>query len=212
VRVRPEDFHIARRAQRRETTTVFIVDASGSAALHRLAEAKGAVELLLADCYVRRDRVALLAFRGSAAELVLPPTRSLVRAKRALAGLPGGGGTPLALALDAAGTLAGAIVRRGGTPLLVLLTDARANIDRQGRPGREQAVADALAGARRLRLLDLAALLVDTSPGPARQRSVDTPQAATAARQVADALNALYLPLPQMDAARLSAAVKGLAR
>ncbi|WP_228027279.1 magnesium chelatase subunit D, partial [Pseudaquabacterium pictum] len=106
VLVQPEDFHISRRAQRRETTTLFVVDASGSAALHRLAEAKGAVELLLADCYVRRDRVALLAFRGSSAELVLPPTRSLVRAKRALAGLPGGGGTPLALALDAAAALA----------------------------------------------------------------------------------------------------------
>lgn len=86
--------------------SIFVVDASGSAALNRLAEAKGAVELLLADCYVRRDRVALLAFRGSAAELLLPPTRSLVRAKRSLAGLPGGGGTPLAAGLDAALALA----------------------------------------------------------------------------------------------------------
>ena len=118
----------------------------------------------------------------------------------------------LALALDAAATLAGAIVRRGGTPLLVLLTDGRANIDRQGLPGREQAMADALAGARRLRALSLTALLVDTSPGLARHRGVDTPQSRTAARQVADALNALYLPLPQVDAARLSDVVKGLAR
>ena len=207
VRVRPEDFHIARRAQRRETTTVFVVDASGSSALHRLAEAKGAVELLLADCYVRRDRVALLAFRGSGAELVLPPTRSLVRAKRALAGLPGGGGTPLAHALDATATLAGAIQRRGGTPLLVLLTDGRANIGRNGLGGREQALADALASARRLRLLGLGALLVDTSPGAARAGPAGAP---SAARLVADALAALYLPLPQVDAARLSQVVKGL--
>ena len=55
--------------QRSETTTIFAVDASGSAAMHRLAEVKGAVELLLADCYVRRDQVALLSFRGRTAEL-----------------------------------------------------------------------------------------------------------------------------------------------
>jgi magnesium chelatase subunit D len=64
VLVRRDDFRVQRLRERRETTTVFVVDASGSAALHRLAEAKGAVELLLAECYVRRDRVALIAFRG----------------------------------------------------------------------------------------------------------------------------------------------------
>lgn len=207
VLVRPEDFHISRRAQRRETTTLFVVDASGSAALHRLAEAKGAVELLLADCYVRRDRVALLAFRGSSAELVLPPTRSLVRAKRALAGLPGGGGTPLALALDAAADLAATLLRRGGTPVLVLLTDARANIARSGAPGRDLATADALASARQLRALGLGMLVVDTAPGASRPSAGAGP---TVARQLSDALNARYLPLPQMDAALLSRAARAL--
>jgi magnesium chelatase subunit D len=207
VLVRPEDFHISRRAQRRETTTLFVVDASGSAALHRLAEAKGAVELLLADCYVRRDRVALLAFRGSSAELVLPPTRSLVRAKRALAGLPGGGGTPLALALDAAATLAATLLRRGGTPVLVLLTDARANIARNGAPGRDLATADALASARQLRALGLGMLVVDTAPGASRTAAGAAPNVA---RQLSDALAARYLPLPQMDAAGLSRAARAL--
>ena len=116
----------------RETTTIFVVDASGSAALHRLAEAKGAVELLLADCYIRRDQVALIAFRGSAAELLLPPTRSLARAKRSLAGLPGGGGTPLAAGLDAAFALSDSIRRKGQTPTVIVLTDGRANIARDG--------------------------------------------------------------------------------
>ncbi|NCW78856.1 MAG: magnesium chelatase subunit D, partial [Oxalobacteraceae bacterium] len=84
IQVRAEDFHVARIKQKTSTATLFVVDASGSSALHRLAEAKGAVELLLADCYVRRDQVALMAFRGQQAELLLPPTRSLVRAKRSL--------------------------------------------------------------------------------------------------------------------------------
>jgi len=205
VLVKPDDFHISRRAQRRETTTLFVVDASGSAALHRLAEAKGAVELLLADCYVRRDRVALLAFRGTRAELVLPPTRSLVRAKRALAGLPGGGGTPLALALDAAGELAATLLRRGGTPVLVLLSDARANIARNGAPGRDLATSEALASARQLRALGLGMLVVDTAPGANRPGA-----AATVARQLSDTLNARYLPLPQMDAGLLSRAARAL--
>ena len=208
VLVRREDFHIARRAQRSETTTVFVVDASGSAALARLAEAKGAVELLLADCYVRRDRVALLAFRGSTADLVLPPTRSLVRAKRALAGLPGGGGTPLATALDAATQLTSTIQRRGGTALVVLLSDARANINRQGAPGRSAALADALAAARQLRTSGASTLLVDTSPMPGRPPANSPPNQA---RQIADAMAALYLPLPKVDAAGLSGVVRGIA-
>ena len=125
-----------------------MVDASGSAALNRLGEAKGAVELLLAECYARRDQVALLAFRGRAAELLLPPTSSLVRAKRSLSALPGGGGTPLAAGLDAALAAAAAERRRGRTPTVVLLTDGRANVARDGAGDRARAEADALAAAR----------------------------------------------------------------
>lgn len=127
------------------------------------ARAAAAVELLLADCYVRRDRAAVLAFRGKAAELLLPPTRSLVHAKRSLAGLPGGG-TPLAAGMDAARALALACGRRGETPIIVLLTDGRANIARDGSAGRERATLDALAAARTLRAASLTALLLDTSP------------------------------------------------
>ncbi|WP_439638906.1 magnesium chelatase subunit D [Nevskia sp.] len=199
VLVRREDFHVTRLEQRRETTTLFVVDASGSSALNRLAEAKGAVELLLADCYVRRDRVAVIGFRGASAELLLPPTRSLVRAKRSLAGLPGGGGTPLATALDAAAELADAIRRRGETPGIVLLTDGRANIGRDGKPGRAQAEADASAAARRLAAAGHATLFVDTSP-----------RAQPAAAKLAAELRALYLPLPFADARSLSAAVKAV--
>ena len=171
VQVRRDDFRVTRFRQRTRTTTIFVVDASGSSALNRLAEAKGAVELLLADCYVRRDRVALFAFRGKEAELLLPPTRSLVRAKRSLAGLPGGGGTPLAAALDAAMALADAIRRKDETPILVLLTDGRANVARDGTAGRPQAERDALAAARLVHLAGFTALLVDTSARPQASRA-----------------------------------------
>jgi magnesium chelatase subunit D len=197
IEVRRDDFRVVRFEQRTETTTIFAVDASGSTALQRLAEAKGAVELLLAECYVRRDRVALVAFRGRGAELLLPPTRSLLRAKRSLAGLPGGGGTPLAAGLEAAAALAQAVARRGGTPLLVLLTDGRANVARDGAPGREQAQADSVAAARLVRASGLGALLVDTSPRPQ-----------AAARELARAMGARYLPLPHADAHALCAAVR----
>ena len=159
IQVRREDFHVSRFKQVGQTTTLFVVDASGSSALNRLAEAKGAVELLLADCYIRRDSVAVLAFRGKAAELLLPPTRSLARAKRSLAGLPGGGGTPLASAIDAARELADQIRRKGATPIVVLMTDGRGNIARDGSPGRARADMDALAAARQLRLAGITALL-----------------------------------------------------
>ncbi|MBP6769183.1 MAG: magnesium chelatase subunit D, partial [Reyranella sp.] len=128
LEIRVDDFRLTRFRQRTGSTTIFVVDASGSAALSRLAEAKGAVELLLADCYVRRDEVALIAFRGQSAEIVVPPTRSLVRAKRCLAGLPGGGATPLAAAISLADETARAVVRKGNSTVVVFLTDGKANM------------------------------------------------------------------------------------
>lgn len=197
IQVRSEDFQVRRYRQRRQTATVFVIDASGSAALHRLAEAKGAVELLLAECYVRRDQVAVIAFRGRDAQLLLPPTRSLVRARRSLAGLPGGGGTPLAAGIESALAVGQGLQRSGLTPTLVLLTDGRANVTRAGMGQREQATAEALTAARRLAAAGLRALVIDTGPRP-------QPQAA----QLAQAAAAIYLPLPQADARSLARAVQ----
>jgi magnesium chelatase subunit D len=194
--VRPDDLRIRILKQRTETTTVFCVDASGSAALERLAEAKGAVELLLAEAYVRRDRVALVAFRGSNAELVLPPTRSLTRAKRGLSGLPGGGGTPLASGIDAAMAVALGVRRSGSRPAIVVLTDGRANVARSGEGGRSRAAAEALQAARTLRVAGLPALVIDTG-----SRGEE-------ARTIADAMGARYMKLPRADAGQLSAAAR----
>ena len=193
-----EDFRVTRFRQRTRTLTIFAVDASGSSALHRLAEAKGAVELLLAECYIRRDQVAVIAFRGRAAELLLPPTRSLVSAKRSLAALPGGGGTPLASAIISAMALAHQAQRRGETPTLVILTDGRANIGRGGAPGRESAQEDALHAARAVTLSRIGALFIDTSPRPN-----------PFAQRLAATMRAKYIPLPYANAHSLSAIVAG---
>lgn len=190
------DLRIRRYQQKRETTAIFVVDASGSAALHRMAEAKGAVELLLADCYVRRDRTALIAFRGKAAEILLPPTRSLQRARKCLADLPGGGGTPLAAGIAQAVEVAAQVKRAGGVPLAVFLTDGKANIARDGAANRATALADAEAAARLLRLSGVKSLMIDLADargGPAQR--------------VAEAMAAQYLALPRADAASISRVV-----
>jgi magnesium chelatase subunit D len=189
IQVRPDDFRIRRFVQRRESTTIFVVDASGSQAFQRLGEAKGAVELLLAKAYVSRARVALIAFRGTDAELLLPPTRSLTRAKVRLAELPGGGATPLAAGVEAALALAMAERAKDHTPLIVLLTDGRGNIARNGAPGRAQAGVDALAAASQVREAGVAAVFIDTSP-----------RAQPDGDRLAVAMGAAYAPLPYVDA------------
>jgi magnesium chelatase subunit D len=197
ISVRADDFRIKKFKEDARTIAIFAVDASGSSAVNRLSEAKGAIQLLLADCYVRRDQVALLAFRGKTAECLLPPTHALARAKRALAGLPGGGPTPLATGIDAARAMAEAERRKGHKPLIVLLTDGGANIGRDQKPGRAAAGADALAAGKLCRAGNFAALVVDTAPRP--QAFV---------KQLAADMAAKYLPLPYADAGRLSQAVR----
>ncbi|MEO1159903.1 MAG: magnesium chelatase subunit D, partial [Pseudomonadota bacterium] len=196
IEVRKQDIRINRFQQHSETTTIFAVDASGSSALNRLAEAKGAVELLLADSYVRRDQVALVMFRGKGAEVLLPPTRSLVRAKRALTGMAGGGGTPLCNGLETALLLALAERRRGATPVIVALTDGQANIARDGSPGRSQARLDALDAARAIGLSGVTSLLLDISPRPG-----------PAASDLAAAMGARFVPLPYANSTAVSSIV-----
>jgi magnesium chelatase subunit D len=197
IAIRRADFRLRRFHQSTRTTTIFVVDASGSAAVARLAEAKGAVETLLAECYVRRDRVALLTMRGQDAEILLPPTSSLARAKRSLAGMPGGGGTPLAHGFVAALMLADGVKRGGQTPVAVFLTDGRPNVALNGAHGRPAAEADALITARAWGATGHAALLVDMARRPH-----------PFARTLADAASATYLALPIANAALLQDAVR----
>ncbi len=197
VVIRREDFRIRRFVERTGTTVIFLVDASGSAALQRLAEAKGAIEVLLAESYARRDRVCLMAFRGKGVEVLLPPTRALARAKKVLASMPGGGGTPIATAIDKATEQALAIRREGSAPLVVMLSDGRGNIARDGTPGRPGAERDALAAAATFAQFGFSALFVDTSP-----------RGEVVARRIADAMHARYVYLPFADARALGGLVR----
>ena len=196
LHIHPGDIRLKRFEDRSDRLLIFAVDASGSSAMSRLAEAKGAVELLLAEAYARRDHVSLISFRGSGAELLLPPTRSLVQTKRRLAGLPGGGGTPLAAGLRAGLEAALHARRKGMTPTVAVLTDGRANIALDGTAGRAQAGADATTMAHALRASGVPALVLDTSARPQ-----------PALRALAAEMMAPYMPLPRADARRMSAAI-----
>lgn len=197
LRIYPSDLRIRKYAHNMASSVIFVVDASGSSAMHRLAEAKGAVETLLLECYSRRDMVSLITFKGSEAECVLPPCRSLARARRAMAGLPGGGGTPLASAIELAWRTAMAEREEGRSPLLVFLTDGQANIALSGEPGRRQAGEDVSRLAPIIAAHSVRTLFFDTSPRPSDK-----------ARTICDKMDGTYVPLPYADGSTVSAAVR----
>jgi len=199
ISVRASDFRVKRFRHRSEAVVIFVVDASGSSAMNRLAEAKGAIELLLSGCYARRESVALIAFRKEGADLLLPPTRSLTRVKRSLSRLPGGGGTPLAAGIAAAAQLVRIERRKRKAPHVVFLSDGQGNIALDGSPGRERAGQDARDMARRLKSLQEPILFFDISRRPSAQ-----------AELISTEMGAIYRPLPVADAARVSRDVRSL--
>lgn len=197
VRIQPADFRLKRFRHRSESVIVFAVDASGSAAMNRLGDAKGAVEYLLSGCYARRESVALVSFRRDRADVLLPPTRSLTRVKKCLAGLPGGGGTPLAAGISLAARLSEQEYRRRRSPFIVFLSDGQANIALDGRSGRKEAMSDAGRAARQLGAGRFPVLFLDTSPRPRPE-----------ARELSALMKASYHPLPYANARSVSETVR----
>ena len=190
----PSDLHIQRFQNRSERVVIFSVDASGSAAMNRLGEAKGAVELMLAQAYSKRDHVALIGFRDGRADILLPPTRSLVQAKKNLAALAAGGGTPLAMGMNSALNLAALVRRSGKLPSMAFLTDGKGNIDLEGQPGRQKAMSDAAHIAEMGRTLNIPSIFIDCG-----RRG--NPELA----HIADKMGGQYLCLPRANAQAISA-------
>ncbi len=168
--IRRDDLRQAVREGREGNLVLFVVDASGSmAARQRMGAVKGAVLSLLLDAYQRRDKVGLVTFRGSGAEVALPPTSSVEAGAARLERLPTGGRTPLA-----AGLLTAREVLRverlrdpARRPLLIVVTDGRATSTGTGGTGAEP-VRQAARAARLLAADKAAAVVVDCESGPVR--------------------------------------------
>jgi magnesium chelatase subunit D len=186
------DLHQQVRAGKSANLILFVVDASGSMAAQRRMEAvKGSVMALLTDAYQRRDEVAVIAFRGQSAQLQLAPTRSVERAEQGLRDLPTGGRTPLPHALELA---LDTLVKRPADampPLLVLLTDGKANVALAtgGDPWRETLALAGLLAERRVPVL-----VIDTETGYLKLGR---------ATQLAQALGAQCLTLDQLSSENL---------
>lgn len=164
VTVTPGDLRVSLRRGRESNLIVLLLDTSGSMAARRRSAAVSTAALsLLDDAYRRRDKVALLTFRGDGATLVVPPTSSVELAARRLRDLPVGGRTPLAAGLEAVRQL----VRRerwrdpARRPIVVVITDARAT-------GGRAAVAEANRSAAALARTGATGIVVDAEEGPVR--------------------------------------------
>ena len=193
----PQDIMIKRFEKQSERLLIFLVDASGSNAIGRLAEAKGAIEILLSDAYAKRDNVALISFSGLKADPLLLPTKSLVTAKKKLSSLPGGGATPLANGLLEAFNMADAARSRNIKPIIILLSDGRGNMSLDGEGDRVKAIKDTNYVASLIKQNAINNIFIDTS----RRK---TPIANELARE----LNGHYFQLPLANSSSISKAVQ----
>jgi magnesium chelatase subunit D len=195
-RIQPGDLRQPRREARTGNLLVLAVDASGSmGADRRMAAVKGALLGLLVDAYQRRDRVALVTFGGAGARVVLRPTGSVEVARSRLEDLPTGGETPLADGITTAVDLAARAASPTLRPILVVVTDGRATAGPEPFPA---ALAAAAIVARR----HLPAVVIDVEPAGHARLGL--------AGRLAAAMDARHLPLSDLRAERLEAALRTL--
>ncbi|KRT73999.1 MAG: cobaltochelatase subunit, magnesium chelatase subunit D [Deltaproteobacteria bacterium CSP1-8] len=223
IRVAVEDLRGKRRERKVGNLILVLLDASASMETQkRMVATKGAVLSLLRDAYVKRDRVGLISFRDTVAEVVVSPTGSASMAAMQLTWLASGGTTPLSIGMFAAvRTLEVEQVRDPGRkPLLVLITDGRANVAYVGGEPLEEAV----RMGKILRRMGVTSLVIDTDRmmmGPAALRASMEATEKTKktrgifsggpAKTVADAMGAKYLSLAEMSQSAILAAIRARA-
>jgi magnesium chelatase subunit D len=199
--IKKEDIRIKRFRDKAGTLFVFVVDSSGSMALNRMRQAKGAVSHLLQSAYIHRDQVALVAFRGKKAEVLLPPSQSVERAKRELDVLLTGGGTPLASALLTAWkTIVQMRDKSNLQATLVLITDGRANValdQSQGDREKIQKELDELSAL--IRSDNIHSIVIDTQMNFLTKGE---------AQQLAQKLGGKYVYLPNARAEQIAQAIQ----
>jgi magnesium chelatase subunit D len=185
VHIQESDIREKIRERRVGNVLLFLVDGSGSMGAHRrMVETKAAIMSLLLDAYQKRDKVCMIVFRGDEAQVVLPPTSSVDMAGKLLAELPIGGRTPLSAGLSKAAEVLTQILRKTPTarPLVLLVTDGKANVGLGESPPHREAVR--IASQMKERFEDVRFAVIDTEPpGIVRFHLAD---------QLASALHAEY--------------------
>jgi len=200
VKIETSDLREKVRERKMGNTVLFVVDASGSmGAQQRMTAVKGAILSLLIDAYQKRDRVGLVVFRGSSAEVLLPPTSSVELARKCMQTLPVGGKTPLASGLSKGFEVLQRekMINAHTIPRMILISDGKANVSL----GSGSPLDDANEVASHIKESGISSVVIDTE-----QSYI----AFGLAHKISDEMGAKYLKLEELQADTLTEAVKGM--
>jgi len=200
VKIESSDLREKVRERKMGNTVLFVVDASGSmGAQQRMTAVKGAILSLLIDAYQKRDRVGLVVFRGTGAEILLPPTSSVELARKYMQQLPVGGKTPLAHGLSRGFEVIRRemMINKHTIPRLILISDGKANVGM----GTGSPFDEAKEVAATIREAGIASFVIDSEKGFI---------AFGLAQAISEEMGARYLRLDDLQADKIADLVKGI--